>query len=91
MRGDRRERGVSLLALFNRGLKDPCPVVRVPKHPAAKVGEPQLALALEALAQETEPLIDLLISQLARFALRHSFEVEAIDAIARNRQDLIAS
>ena len=47
------------------------------------VTELQLALALEALAQETEPLIDPLINQLARFALRHSFEVEAIDAIER--------
>jgi adenylate cyclase len=47
------------------------------------VTELQLALALEALAQETEPLIDPLINQLARLALRNSFEAEAINAVER--------
>ena len=41
--------------------------------------ELQLAVALEALALETEPLLDPMINRLARRALRHSFATEAVD------------
>jgi adenylate cyclase len=45
--------------------------------------EVELAEAFEALARGTEPLIDSLIRELARFALRHSFENEAVGAAER--------
>jgi adenylate cyclase len=45
--------------------------------------ELQLAVALEALALETEPLLDPMINRLARRALRHSFATEAVDAAER--------
>lgn len=45
--------------------------------------ELQLAVALEALALETEPLLDPMINRLARRALRHSFATEAVDRAQR--------
>jgi adenylate cyclase len=45
--------------------------------------EVELAEAFEALARGTEPLIDSLIRELARLALRHSFENEAVGAAER--------
>jgi adenylate cyclase len=45
--------------------------------------ELQLAVALEALALETEPLLDPMINRLARRALRHSFATEAVDTAER--------
>jgi adenylate cyclase len=45
--------------------------------------ELQLAAAFEALALETEPLVDPLVNQLARLALRHSFQMEAVSAAER--------
>jgi adenylate cyclase len=45
--------------------------------------ELDLALALEALALETEPLLDPMINRLARLAMRHSFQTEAVNAAER--------
>jgi len=46
--------------------------------------EVELAEAFEALARDTQPLIDPMIKELAWLALRHSFETEAISASERN-------
>jgi adenylate cyclase len=45
--------------------------------------EVELAEAFEALARDTQPLIDPMIKELAWLALRHSFETEAISASER--------
>ena len=45
--------------------------------------ELELAQAFEALAQDTQPLIDPIISELSRLALRHTFETEAVSAAER--------
>jgi adenylate cyclase len=46
--------------------------------------EVELAEAFETLARDTQPVIDLMIKELAWLALRHSFETEAISASERN-------
>jgi adenylate cyclase len=45
--------------------------------------EVELAEALETLASDTQPVIDPMIKELARLALRHSFVTEAISAAER--------
>jgi len=45
--------------------------------------ELELAAALEQLAGEVEPLVDPMINQLARMALRHTFQTEAVNAAER--------
>jgi adenylate cyclase len=45
--------------------------------------ELELAAALEQLAMQIEPLLDPMINRLARLALRHSFETEAVNAAER--------
>jgi len=45
--------------------------------------ELELAQAFEALAQDTQPLIDPIISEFSRLALRHTFETEAVSAAER--------
>ena len=45
--------------------------------------ERELAEAFEALARKTQPLIDPILGELARLALRHSFETEAVSAAER--------
>jgi len=45
--------------------------------------ELELAAALEQLAGEVEPLLDPMINQLARMALRHTFQTEAVNAAER--------
>jgi adenylate cyclase len=50
-------------------------------HPGAT--ELELAKAFEALAHDAEPLLGPIAADLLRFALRHSFETEAISAFER--------
>src|SRR5882757_2626026 len=45
--------------------------------------ELELAVALEQLALEVEPLLDPMINRLARLTLRHSFATEAVNAAER--------
>lgn len=45
--------------------------------------ELQLAVALEQLSHQVEPLLDPMINRLARLALRHTFETEAVNAAER--------
>ena len=45
--------------------------------------EVELAEAFETLSRDTRPLVDSLVTELARLALRHSFETEAVGAAER--------
>src|ERR1700741_3495895 len=45
--------------------------------------EVELAEAFETLSRDTRPLVDSMVTELARLALRHSFETEAVGAAER--------